>query len=89
MFNSVLAVRATANSATASDQASPDNKKARVFDSALALEGIELNSLLALAGLAYGGAAQAGNHHQFDFTTETCALLTNECCYENSKRLLQ
>jgi hypothetical protein len=82
-------VRATADSATASDQASPDNKKPSVFDSALALEGIEFNSLLALAGPAYG-VSQAGNQHQFDFTTETCALLTNgRACYENSKRPLQ
>jgi hypothetical protein len=42
---------------------------------------------LAHAGLDYG-VAQAKSQHQFDATTETCALLTNGCaCYKNSKKL--
>jgi hypothetical protein len=35
------AVRATALCATASDKASPDNKKARIFNSVLAIAGLE------------------------------------------------
>jgi hypothetical protein len=32
--------------------------------------------------------AQAKSQHQFDATTETCALLTNGwACYKNSKKL--
>jgi hypothetical protein len=69
-------VQATAASAAASDQTSPENKKARVF-----------NTALTLTGLKYG-VAKAESQRQFDSTVETCALMTNACaCYKNSKKL--
>jgi hypothetical protein len=54
----------SAASATANDQASPKNNKTRVCNSALALVGVE------------HGGLQAESQHTFDFTTETCAVLT-------------
>lgn len=59
-------VRYAVASATASDQASPENEKARV-----------LNSALLFIGLGYS-EPQAESQHQFDYTEETYGVLTNE-----------
>ena len=58
------AVRATAASATAMDQARPKRQKARAFDTALACAGVEY------------GDTQGDSQNEFEFTTETCADLT-------------
>jgi hypothetical protein len=69
-----VALRATIASAIASDEASSGRKKALVFNTALALIGLE------------DGEAKEESQHQFDSTTETCALLTKGCaCYHNRK----
>jgi hypothetical protein len=71
------AVRDTAaGGATGSDEAIPADQKARGFDQALAVSGVEY------------GEPQVESQDDFYTTTETCALLDNGwACYKSSKSL--